>query len=94
MDVLKHHIYPALSPSSALAFSLACTTGRKLFVRSRTRYAYQEILIDIFECDRVDYWVWFQETLKFPSKLSGIREYLLSQILADAVFGITLKYQN
>ncbi len=90
MDVLEHHIYPALSPSSAVAFSLACTTGHKLFVRSRTRFSSQAILRDIFEFDRLDYWGFFQEILKFPSKLSDIREYLLSRILSDAAFGTDL----
>ncbi len=88
-DVLEHHLFPFLSPSSAVAFSLACRITRKIFVRARFCCKIQKILEDIFKFDSVNFLVWFQEALKYPSIVTrGLSAPLFSELLAGAVFGI------
>ncbi len=90
-DVLEHHIFQLLPPSSAVVFSLTCRTARKIFVRARFSYKKHEIIMDISKFDCINYLIWFQEALKYPSILaSGSSATLISKFLEAAASGILL----
>ncbi len=78
----------ASSPASAVTFSLACKTARKIFVRAGFNYKKRAIFVDISNYDSVNYLEWFHEALKFPSiAATGSSVDVISEFLERAAFG-------
>ncbi len=66
LDVLEHHIFANLSPSSLVCCALTCLHLRKA-LKEKGEHLQEVVLDDIFRTASFSFLVFFQKTLKYPT---------------------------